>query len=201
LKKAVIWASLPNACMITIKDKTFVPFLEPAELEKRIIELARSLDADYEGKNPLFIVVLKGAFLFAAELFKHLGSACEVTFVRLSSYQSLESSGKVKQIIGLEESVQGRHVVIVEDIVDTGLTMAQLTAQLSQKGAASVEIATLLHKPDALRENVSIRYLGFTIENRFVVGFGLDYEEQGRNLPGVYVLEGVTKPQSSKATK
>lgn len=194
MKKAVIWASLPNACMITIKDKTFVPFLEPAELEKRIIELARSLDADYEGKNPLFIVVLKGAFLFAAELFKHLGSACEVTFVRLSSYQSLESSGKVKQIIGLEESVQGRHVVIVEDIVDTGLTMAQLTAQLSQKGAASVEIATLLHKPDALRENVSIRYLGFTIENRFVVGFGLDYEEQGRNLPGVYVLEGVTKP-------
>ena len=201
MKKAVIWASLPNACMITIKDKTFVPFLEPAELEKRIIELARSLDADYEGKNPLFIVVLKGAFLFAAELFKHLGSACEVTFVRLSSYQSLESSGKVKQIIGLEESVQGRHVVIVEDIVDTGLTMAQLTAQLSQKGAASVEIATLLHKPDALRENVSIRYLGFTIENRFVVGFGLDYEEQGRNLPGVYVLEGVTKPQSSKVTK
>lgn len=175
--------------MITIKDKTFVPFLEPAELEKRIIELAQELDADYEDKNPLFIVVLKGAFLFAAELFKHLRVPCEVTFVRLSSYQSLESSGKVKQIMGLEESVQGRHIVIVEDIVDTGLTMAQLTAQLSKKGATSVEIATLLHKPDALREDVSIRYLGFEIENRFVVGFGLDYEEQGRNLAGVFVLK------------
>lgn len=177
--------------MITIKDKNFVPFLEPATLEKRIIELARQLDADYEGQNPLFIVVLKGAFLFAAELFKHLNIPCEVTFVRLSSYQSLESSGKVKQIIGLEESVENRHVVIVEDIVDTGLTMAQLTAQLSEKGADSVEIATLLHKPDALREDVSIRYLGFEIENRFVVGFGLDYEEQGRNLAGVFVLKEV----------
>ena len=183
--------------MITIKDKSFVPFLEPAELEKRIIELARVLDADYEGSNPLFIVVLKGAFLFAAELFKHLRIPCEVTFVRLSSYQSLESSGKVKQIIGLEESVENRHVVIVEDIVDTGLTMAHLTAQLSQKGAASVEIATLLHKPDALREDVSIRYLGFEIENRFVVGFGLDYEEQGRNLAGVFVIKEANAEQES----
>ncbi|GHB85326.1 hypoxanthine phosphoribosyltransferase [Persicitalea jodogahamensis] len=174
--------------MITIKDKTFVPFLEPVELEKRIVELARELDKDYEGKNPLFIVVLKGAFLFAAELFKHLSTPCEITFVRLSSYESMGSSGRVKQIIGLEESVQDRHVVIVEDIVDTGLTMAQLTAQLSGQGASSVEIATLLHKPDALREDVRIRYLGFKIENRFVVGFGLDYEEHGRNLAGIHVL-------------
>ncbi len=175
--------------MITIKDKNFVPFLQPAELEKRIAELASQLDADYKGKNPLFIVVLKGAFLFAAELFKHLCIPCEITFVRLSSYQDMASSGKVKQIIGLEESVENRHIVIVEDIVDTGLTMAQLTTQLSQKGAVSVEIATLLHKPDALREDVSIRYLGFEIENRFVVGFGLDYEEQGRNLDGIFVLK------------
>ncbi|WP_373512955.1 hypoxanthine phosphoribosyltransferase [Persicitalea sp.] len=192
--------------MITIKDKTFVPFLEPAKLEKRIIELADQLDKNYQDKNPLFIVVLKGAFLFAAELFKHIQIPCEVTFVRLSSYQNMESSGRVKQIIGLEEDVQDRHVVIVEDIVDTGLTMAQLTAQLSQKGAASVEIATLLHKPDALREDVNIRYLGFEIENRFVVGFGLDYEEQGRNLAGVFVLSEATEPerrtaQSDKATK
>lgn len=192
---------MPNECMIIIKDKAFVPFLEPAELEKRIVDLARTLDADYEGKNPLFIVVLKGAFLFAAELFKHLRVPCEVTFVRLSSYRSLESSGKVKQIIGLEESVQDRHVVIVEDIVDTGLTMAQLTAQLSEKGTASVEIATLLHKPDALREEVSIRYLGFEIENRFVVGFGLDYEEQGRNLAGVYVLKEANAEKENGSTR
>lgn len=177
--------------MITVKDKTFVPFLEPHELEQRIRLLASNLNADYRDKMPLFIVVLKGAFLFAAELFKHVTIPCEVTFVRLSSYQSMESTGRIKQIIGLEEPVQDRHVVIVEDIVDTGLTMAQLTTQLRGKGAVSVEIATLLHKPDAMREEVDIRYVGFKIENRFVVGFGLDYEEQGRNLAGVYVLKEV----------
>ncbi len=175
--------------MITVKDKTFVPFLQPHELEQRIRELASELNEDYQDKMPLFVVVLKGAFLFAAELFKHLTIPGEITFVRLSSYQSMESAGRIKQIIGLEESVQDRHVVIVEDIVDTGLTMAQLTAQLRGKGALSVEIATLLHKPDAMREDVVTRYVGFKIENRFVVGFGLDYEEQGRNLNGVYVLE------------
>lgn len=174
--------------MITVKDKTFVPFLEPAKLEQRIRELAAALNEDYHDKMPLFVVVLKGAFLFAAELFKHLTIPSEITFVRLSSYESMESAGRVKQIIGLEESVQDRYVVIVEDIVDTGLTMAQLTAQLREKGALSVEIATLLHKPEAMREEVNTRYVGFEIANRFVVGFGLDYEEQGRNLNGVYVL-------------
>jgi len=180
--------------MITVKDKTFVPFLEPRELEQRIRELASELNTDYQDKTPLFIVVLKGAFLFAAELFRYVTIPSEVTFVRLSSYEHMASSGRIKQIIGLEESVEDRHVVIVEDIVDTGLTMAQLTAQLRDKGAVSVEIATLLHKPEAMREDVTTRYVGFTIENRFVVGFGLDYEEQGRNLNGVYVLsEGTEK--------
>ena len=174
--------------MITVHDKTFVPFIEPADLQKRISSLAQQLNEDYQSRTPLFVVVLKGAFLFAAELFKHITIPCEITFVRLSSYQSMASAGLVKQIIGLEESVQDRHVVIVEDIVDTGLTMAQLTAQLRQQGAQSVEIATLLHKPEALRENVETRYVGFEIENRFVVGFGLDYEEQGRNLDGIFVL-------------
>ncbi|MPR34364.1 hypoxanthine phosphoribosyltransferase [Salmonirosea aquatica] len=195
--------------MITVKDKTFVPFLDPNELERRIKELATELNEDYQDKSPLFVVVLKGAFLFAAELFKYVTIPSEITFVRLSSYETMESSGRVKQIIGLEESVQDRHVVIVEDIVDTGLTMAQLTAQLRGKGAISVEIATLLHKPEAMREEVDTRYVGFVIENRFVVGFGLDYEEQGRNLNGVYVLaeapeEKDTKeaqPEGNKGTK
>ena len=175
--------------MITVHDKTFVPFIESADLQQRIGVLAQQLNEDYLGRTPLFIVVLKGAFLFAAELFKHITIPCEITFVRLSSYQSMESAGRVKQIIGLEESVQDRHVVIVEDIVDTGLTMAQLTSQLREQGAQSVEIATLLHKPEALREDVITRYVGFKIENRFVVGFGLDYDEQGRNLDGIYVLK------------
>ncbi len=187
--------------MITVKDKTFVPFLEPAKLEQRIRELAAALNEDYHDKMPLFVVVLKGAFLFAAELFKHVTIPSEITFVRLSSYESMESAGRVKQIIGLEESVQDRHVVIVEDIVDTGLTMAQLTAQLREKGAVSVEIATLLHKPEAMREEVNTRYVGFEIANRFVVGFGLDYQEQGRNLNGVFVLSEGTEEKSSKGAE
>jgi hypoxanthine phosphoribosyltransferase len=174
--------------MITVKDKTFVPFIEPATLSKRITGLAHELNHDYHDKTPLFIVVLKGAFLFAAELFKHVTVPCEITFVRLASYQSMESSGRIKQIIGLEEPIEGRHVVIVEDIVDTGLTMAQLVRQLKEKGAESVEVATLLHKPEAMREPVVTRYVGFEIENRFVVGFGLDYDEQGRNLDAIYIL-------------
>lgn len=174
--------------MITVKDKTFIPFIEPAQIDRRIVELAQVLNHDYKEKMPLFIVVLKGAFLFAAELFKHITIPCEITFVRLASYQSLESSGRIKQIIGLEESIQDRHVVIVEDIVDTGLTMSRLVGQLHDKGAQSVEVVTLLHKPEAMREPVVTRYVGFEIENRFVVGFGLDYDEQGRNLDGIYVL-------------
>ncbi|TDB69005.1 hypoxanthine phosphoribosyltransferase [Arundinibacter roseus] len=174
--------------MITIRNKTFVPFLSPAALEARIAQVAHQLNEDYKGKMPLFIVVLKGAFMFSAELFKHVTIPCEITFVRLASYESMESSGRVKQIMGLEESVENRHVVLVEDIVDTGLTMAQLVAQLRQKGAESVEVATLLHKPDALKQPVDLRYIGFEIENRFVVGYGLDYDEQGRNLDSIYVL-------------
>jgi hypoxanthine phosphoribosyltransferase len=174
--------------MITVKDKTFVPFLEPATLQKRISELAHQLNDDYQEKMPLFVVVLKGAFLFAAELFKHVTIPCEITFVRLASYENMESTGRIKQIIGLEESIEGRHVVIVEDIVDTGLTMARLISQLKDRGAESVEVATLLHKPEAMREPVVTRYVGFEIENRFVVGFGLDYDEQGRNLDAVYIL-------------
>jgi hypoxanthine phosphoribosyltransferase len=174
--------------MITVKDKTFVPFLEPTRLQKRIGELASQINNDYKGKMPLFIVVLKGAFLFASDLFKQVTIPCEITFVRLASYQQMESSGRIKQIIGLDTPIENRHVIIVEDIVDTGLTMAQLIAQLRSQGPLSVEVATLLHKPDATREAVDIRYTGFEIANRFVVGYGLDYDEQGRNLDAIYVL-------------
>ncbi len=188
LKIGLIWPELRILLMITVKDKTFVPFLTPADLSGRISELARELNHDYQHKMPLFVVVLKGAFLFAAELFKHVTIPCEITFVRLASYQNLESSGRIKQIIGLDESIEDRDVVIVEDIVDTGLTMARLVGQLKDKGARTVEVVTLLHKPEAMREPVVTRYVGFEIENRFVVGFGLDYDEQGRNLDAIYIL-------------
>ncbi|CAG5010061.1 Hypoxanthine-guanine phosphoribosyltransferase [Dyadobacter sp. CECT 9275] len=174
--------------MITILDKTFVPFISRSNIESRIAEMAVQISKDYEGKSPLFIIVLNGAFLFASELLKNVSLPCQITFVRLASYQQTETTGQVRQIIGLEEQITGKDVVIVEDIVDTGLTMNQLLEQIQALQPASVEIATLLHKPEAIRKPVSMRYIGFEIENRFVVGYGLDYDGLGRNEDALYVL-------------
>lgn len=174
--------------MITIHDKTFTPFISREAIEKRIAELATQIYSDYEGKKPLFIVVLNGAFLFASELLKNIPLSCEITFVRLSSYMATESTGKVRQIIGLEEKLTNRDVIIIEDIVDTGLTMEQLLTQIHALDPRSVEIATLLHKPEAIKKPVDLRYVGFEIANRFVVGYGLDYDGVGRNLNALYVL-------------
>jgi hypoxanthine phosphoribosyltransferase len=174
--------------MITIHDKTFSPFISRDAIENRIAELADQIHSDYEGKKPLFIVVLNGAFLFASELVKRVPLSCEITFVRLSSYEQTESTGKVRQIIGLEEKLSGRDVIIIEDIVDTGLTMQQLLLQIQTLGPSSIEIATLLHKPEATKKPIDLRYIGFEIPNRFVVGYGLDYDGVGRNLNALYVL-------------
>jgi len=174
--------------MITILDKTFVPFIEREKLEERISELASQISADYKDRCPLFIVVLNGAFLFATELVKRTQLSCEITFVKLASYSKTESTGSVRQIIGLEDQIADRDVIIIEDIVDTGLTMSQLVDQISALNPASLEIATLLHKPDALQKPVNMRYIGFEIANRFVVGYGLDYDGLGRNLDALYVI-------------
>lgn len=146
------------------------------------------ISKDYEGRCPLFLVVLNGAFLFAGELVKHIPLTCEITFIRLSSYSQTESTGKVKEIIGLDDNIENRDIIIIEDIVDTGLTIAQLLKQIEDKKPKSVEIATLLHKPEALKTPVAMRYIGFEIENKFVVGYGLDYDGIGRNLDSIYVL-------------
>ena len=174
--------------MITIHDKTFSPFISRARIESRIAELSTQINTDYEGRNPLFLVVLNGAFLFASELVKNIPLTCEITFVRLSSYTQTESTGKVRQIIGLEEKLTDRDVIIIEDIVDTGLTMHQLLQQIQALGPRTIEIATLLHKPEAIKKRVALRYVGFEIPNRFVVGYGLDYDGAGRNLDALYVL-------------
>jgi len=175
--------------MITILDKQFIPFIDQETIEQRISELAEQINIDYEGKCPLFIIVLNGAFLFATELVKKIPLSCEITFVRLSSYTQTKSSGKIRQIIGLEEKIEGRDVIIIEDIVDTGLTMTQLLSQVEELKPNSIEVATLLHKPEALKAPVKMRYLGFEIENKFVVGYGLDYDGIGRNLNALYVLD------------
>ncbi|WP_254561436.1 hypoxanthine phosphoribosyltransferase [Dyadobacter diqingensis] len=174
--------------MITIHDKTFSPFISRDLIESRIAELSTQINTDYEGRNPLFLVVLNGAFLFASELVKNIPLTCEITFVRLSSYAQTESTGKVRQIIGLEEKLTDRDVIIIEDIVDTGLTMHQLLQQIQALAPRTVEIATLLHKPEAIKKAVDLRYVGFEIPNRFVVGYGLDYDGAGRNLDALYVL-------------
>ena len=174
--------------MITILDKNFTPYISTEIIEERISELAAQINSDYAGRCPLFIVVLNGAFLFGAQLVKNISLSCEITFIRLSSYAQTESTGMVRQIIGLEEKINGRDIIIIEDIVDTGITMTQLLEQIHQLKPASIEIATLLHKPEALKKPVNMRYIGFEIENKFVVGYGLDYDGYGRNLNALYVL-------------
>lgn len=174
--------------MKQIKDKYFVPFIKSDALQSRIRELGQQLSKDYANKNPLLIGVLNGSFMFVADLFKNIDIECEVTFIRVSSYQSTESTGQVKQIIGLKESIQGRHVIIIEDIVDTGLTMQEVLGQMASMKPESIKIMTLLYKPEAIKVPLKLDYVGFEIENRFVVGYGLDYDNLGRNLDEIYVL-------------
>lgn len=182
---------MTNVCpllMLTIKDKTFVPFISHDQLQHRIAELAGQINQDYKDTCPLLVVVLNGAFLFAADLMKNLTIECEITFIRVASYEQTSSTGVVKQILGLKESVANRHLILVEDIVDTGFTIANLRQQLLAQSPASLNVATLLFKPDALKENVELKYIGFSIKNRFVVGYGLDYDGLGRNAKDILVL-------------
>jgi len=174
---------------VKIKDKTFELLLSKEEIEKRIAILAEQLNDDYKGKNPLFIVILNGAFIFAAELFKQLKIECEVTFTRLSSYIGTSSTGKVSYLLQLSDTVKNKDIVIVEDIVDTGETLASFLPHLELENPASIKIITLLIKPDAFKKDIKVDYKGFSIENKFVIGFGLDYGGFGRNLPGIYQLK------------
>jgi len=173
---------------IQIHDKHFEVFIEKSIIEKQIIELASRINQDYEGKCPLFLAILNGSFMFAAELMKSVNVDCEITFLRVSSYQATESTGKVHQILGLLENIENRDVIVVEDIVDTGLTMIEIKQQLLAQNPASLSIVTLFQKPEALNQPIDIQYVGFEIENKFVLGYGLDYDGLGRNLTDLYVL-------------
>lgn len=173
---------------ILIHDKHFEVFIEKSVIEQRISDLALEINKDYEGKRPLFLAILNGSFMFAAELMKSVSVSCEITFLRVSSYQATTSSGKVHQILGLTENIEGRDVIIIEDIVDTGLTMIEIKQQLLAQNPASLSIVTLFQKPEALIQPIDIQYIGFKIENKFVLGYGLDYDGLGRNLGDLYVL-------------
>ena len=172
---------------VTIHDRVFQPYLPAAALDEAVSTLATRLSADYAGREPLFVVVLTGAFMFASDLLKRMTEPCEIVFIRVASYEGTDSTGVVQEVLGLRENIQGRHIIIVEDIVDTGTTMHHLLPTLLAKGPASVEIATLFYKPASLRHELDLRYVALEIPNDFVVGYGLDYDGLGRNLPDVYV--------------
>ena len=173
---------------VKILDKEFKPYLSAQEIENAVQNLAVRINKDYEGKNPLFLIVLNGAFMFAADLLKKITVPCEVSFVKLSSYVGTESSHTVRELIGLDQSPTGRDVIIVEDIIDTGITMAATLPRLKNFNAKSVALATLLHKPEAFQKDFEIKYIGLNIPNKFVVGYGLDYNGYGRNLPEIYQI-------------
>ncbi|NII23627.1 hypoxanthine phosphoribosyltransferase [Pseudoflavitalea sp. X16] len=173
---------------IRVHDKQFEPYLTANEINDRIKVLAKQLDKDYAGKKPLFIAILNGSFIFAADLFKELTMDAEICFIKLASYKGTKSSGQVITAIGLDTDLFGRDVVIVEDIVDTGKTLSEFLPQLHHQQPASMKIVALLHKPEATVFPIPIDYLGFSIPNKFVVGYGLDYDGLGRNIREIYKL-------------
>ncbi len=173
---------------VKIKDKTFETSISETEIKQRIREVAARINKDMAGKNPLFLSVLNGAFIFTADLLREITVPCEVSFVKLASYQGITSTGKVHEVIGINEDLTGRNVIIVEDIVDTGRTMKQMIESLGTRNLGSVDICTLFVKPDKLEEPLDIKYSCFSIPNEFIVGYGLDYDQQGRNLKDIYTL-------------
>ena len=172
--------------LIKVHDKEFEIYLSEALIQQKIAEIAAAISVDYKDKNPLFIAILNGSFMFAADLFKQLTIPAEICFIKLASYKGMRSSGHVITAIGLDQDLYNRHVVIIEDIVDTGKTLHQFLPKLQHQQPASLKIASLLHKPEATKFSLDINYIGFVIPNKFVVGYGLDYDGLGRNLKEIY---------------
>jgi hypoxanthine phosphoribosyltransferase len=173
---------------IQVLDKSFIPYITAEQIQSRIQELAGAISADFAGKKPLFIAVLNGSFMFAADLFKQVSIPAEICFIKLASYKGTKSTGQVVTAIGLDMDIIDRHVILLEDIVDTGRTLASFLPQLENQQPASLSLAVLLHKPEATVNPVTINYLGFSIPDKFVLGYGLDYDGYGRNLPALYQL-------------
>jgi hypoxanthine phosphoribosyltransferase len=174
--------------MVCVHDKTFKPYISREQINARIESLGAEISRDYEGKRPLIIAILNGSFIFAADLFRALSIEAEISFIKLASYKGTSSTGHVVTAIGMEEMLNDRHVIILEDIVDTGKTLFSFLPEILHRAPASLKIATFLSKPEALQHEVRVDYVGFEIPNNFVVGYGLDYDGLGRNLPELYTL-------------
>jgi hypoxanthine phosphoribosyltransferase len=173
---------------IKVHDKLFGIYLSESRIQERVKQIAEAISREYAGKRPLFIAILNGSFMFAADLFKHLDIEAELCFIKLASYKGMKSSGKVVTTIGLEEDLFGKDVIIVEDIVDTGKTLHKFLPKLMHQQPRSLKIATLLHKSEATEFPLKLDYVGFDIPNKFVIGYGLDYDGLGRNLKEIYQL-------------
>lgn len=173
---------------VKVRDRVFEVSLSEEKIKERVAQIAAEISKDLEGERPLFLAVLNGSFVFAADLMREVSIPCEITFVRMSSYVGTSSTGQVKELIGLKESIEGRTVVIVEDIIDSGLTMKDLLATLKAKNPKEVRIASLLVKPGNLKVDLDIPYCCFNIPNDFIVGYGLDYDGEGRNLKDIYTV-------------
>lgn len=174
--------------VIRVHDKSFETYLSEEIILQRVKEMAMAINKDYEGKRPLFVAILNGSFMFAADLFKYLTIEADICFIKLASYKGMKSSGKVITSIGLEEDLFGKEVIIVEDIVDTGKTLHKFLPKLMHQQPKSLKIAALLHKTEATEYPLTLDYVGFDIPNKFVVGYGLDYDGLGRNLKEIYQL-------------
>ena len=174
--------------VIKLIDKKFTPYLTVSQIDEQVKRLGVELSRDYEGKKPLFIAILNGSFMFASDLFKELSIECEICFIKLASYKGTKSTGQVITSIGLDATLTDRHVIIIEDIVDTGKTLSEFLPQLINQQPTTLKIAALLHKPEALEHPLVIDYLGFNVPNKFLLGYGLDYDGYGRNLKEIYTL-------------
>lgn len=173
---------------IKVKDKEFAISIPEERILTEVDRLAARLNHDLEGENPLFLCVLNGSFVFAADLFRRIDIPAEISFVKLASYEGTASTGKVKELVGLAEDITGRTVVVVEDIVDTGRTMQKLVADLKSRGPKAVHVCTLLLKPEKLKVKLDVEYVALEIPNDFIVGYGLDYDGYGRNLRDIYTV-------------
>jgi len=173
---------------VNVLGKEFKPFISKQQIAARVEELGKQIDMDYEGENPLFLAILNGSFIFAGDLFRAITIEAEISFIKLASYKGTTSTGHVVTAIGMEETLNGRHIIILEDIIDTGKTLHSFLPEILQRQPASVKIATFLSKPEALQYPIQAEYVGFEIPNNFVLGYGLDYDGLGRNLPELYTL-------------
>lgn len=172
--------------IVSISDKRFKHYITHEQIQKSLTGIAAGINTEYADKKPVFLIVLNGAFMFATDLLKLINIECEVSFIRLSSYQGMQTTHVVKEVFGFDSDLKGKHVIMIEDIIDTGITMEHLLKRITENGAESIKIATLLFKKGKFEKNYHIDYIGFTIPNDFVVGYGLDYNGYGRNLKDIY---------------